>query len=1538
MNPIYCKYSNDRADRFRIKTVIREEADGERAVYKYALDSRAAEHVDGMYGHYLQFEESYAGSLFVPNRCERVPGGVKFEFVEGETLEACLDRLYLAGRYMELVEKIKEYRDALYALSDNRPFVYTKEFEEVFGGGTSFSGCSSLKISNIDLVFGNILLGDRWTVIDYEWTFDFPVPIDFVVYRALYYYVHGNTKREKLIGFHIFRLLGISDLDFGIYGQMERCFQEYVAGGRATLAKLKPLMLKRKERALSENGKLRTDFVQIYFNDGTGYREEDSLKQYYDCRDASVSVTFAVERDVESVRVDPATGPVVVRDLVIEVNGGRVLPSGMNGAELKEGLLAFSDPDPQFEITQVHKGDEVSLSFSAGVYDEAWRSYTDKVREQEEGYRAVCERKRQLEVVNGELTAYVQGLHGRFSWKVLSNSKKALKSLKNEGFRITLAKCGRKVKRKVFKKGPAAAENRAETAVRPEAVLQRRPAEGKEKILVVVHEAQKAGATLLSMNIIETIRAVSDYEPVILLLSGGAIADKIRRMGICFELNQPNYLRIHEEERFRAVVDEIAGMGVKYALCNSVVTGIVLPALKERGIRTITMVHELPTSIEAYHFTDAAHMVQAYSDDVVFAAEFVKRQYVGRFPLEEGRCHVIPQGCYSEYDSLNVREKARNRKRLCEALGLPLSVRLVVGCGYGNFRKGLDWFGNIALRMMKEDGRLHFVWLGEWEEEFKTWLDHDLAVERLDNRFHWLPYMENPGYVFGGADLFLLSSREDPFPSVALEAMKQYTPVLAFERAGGIPEILADGRGIVVEYGNCGAAAAEIGALLEDRPRYQEMILKAKDYVRNLTPRNYLLSLLDIVTKGNVRTKKLPDLRVSVVIPNYNYERYLPERLDSVLKQTVPPFEVIFLDDVSSDDSVAVAREILEESGIRHKIIANTENQGCFKQWVNGIRQAEGDIIWIAEADDLCRNTFIERLLPFFEDDQVNLAYAQSEVIYENNEHSGYVYTEYTKSLDADKWSRDYVNHGEAEIIDGLGIKNTIPNASGALMRKSAFEGIDGLLSKFAVSGDWFAYVYLIRTGKIAFCSDVLNYHRRHQNSIIHQKEQDLRLFTELMEIKRFMAEQFLIPESIRTAFLNHVREEYGRLMPEGAPVFEENGELSSLQAEVERLVGGRAETYHFLDNVPARRILFVIPDFEMGGGQTLVVRLANYFSRFHQVFLYNARPWLREERIVRMISEKVTILESRGDPEELRRHILERKVEIINDHIWWSDKIVYKAAADLKVRIILSMHGCYEALLENPGWDGEFADLAPRILGRADAVIYATDKNKKIFETVPVEAKAHLVHYGYERESIPPKKREEFGIRENSFVFGLVARGIKEKGFGEAAAAFQRLRERADVEMDLILVGNGPFIDELKEQYGEEGHIHFADSLKRPSEWIGWVKTFDCALLPTYYISESLPNSVIEYLAYGVPVISTNIGDIRYMLKDGEHEAGILLELHEGKVEVEELAGAMAVMVKDREAYLNYRAGARMLFGQFDIRNFAENYYVLFEGKFHGR
>ena len=94
--------------------------------------------------------------------------------------------------------------------------------------------------------------------------------------------------------------------------------------------------------------------------------------------------------------------------------------------------------------------------------------------------------------------------------------------------------------------------------------------------------------------------------------------------------------------------------------------------------------------------------------------------------------------------------------------------------------------------------------------------------------------------------------------------------------------------------------------------------------------------------------------KVSVVVPNFNYARYLPARLTSIIEQTYPPHEVLFLDDCSNDGSVEIAAEILHGSGLSYRIITNESNQGTYRQWLRGLREATGDLIWIAEADDDC--------------------------------------------------------------------------------------------------------------------------------------------------------------------------------------------------------------------------------------------------------------------------------------------------------------------------------------------------------------------------------------------------------------------------------------------------------------------------------------------------------------------------------------------------------------------------------------------------------
>lgn len=99
---------------------------------------------------------------------------------------------------------------------------------------------------------------------------------------------------------------------------------------------------------------------------------------------------------------------------------------------------------------------------------------------------------------------------------------------------------------------------------------------------------------------------------------------------------------------------------------------------------------------------------------------------------------------------------------------------------------------------------------------------------------------------------------------------------------------------------------------------------------------------------------------VSVVVPNYNYARYLDARLSSILNQTFQDFELILLDDASTDNSLEILDKYKNNPHVSHFIV-NEQNTGSpFKQWMKGILLAKGEWIWIAEADDLCEFTFLE--------------------------------------------------------------------------------------------------------------------------------------------------------------------------------------------------------------------------------------------------------------------------------------------------------------------------------------------------------------------------------------------------------------------------------------------------------------------------------------------------------------------------------------------------------------------------------------------------
>ena len=232
---------------------------------------------------------------------------------------------------------------------------------------------------------------------------------------------------------------------------------------------------------------------------------------------------------------------------------------------------------------------------------------------------------------------------------------------------------------------------------------------------------------------------------------------------------------------------------------------------------------------------------------------------------------------------------------------------------------------------------------------------------------------------------------------------------------------------------------------------------------------------------------RAPRLDVSAIVPSYNHAQYLDERIGSILRQRILPSEIIALDDASTDDSVAVLERWQRCSPVPFRLVRNERNTGStFAQWAKGVTQARSPLVWIAESDDTSSPHFLERLLPYFADDRLALAYAESRVIGEQGQWLADSYRFYTDSITNRKWLTAYVEDGETEIDQALAIKNTIANASAVVFRRAVLVRHLQAIESFRYCGDWWSYIQCLQEGRIAYHPEALNSHRRSANSVTH--------------------------------------------------------------------------------------------------------------------------------------------------------------------------------------------------------------------------------------------------------------------------------------------------------------------------------------------------------------------------------------------------------------------------------------------------------------------
>lgn len=215
---------------------------------------------------------------------------------------------------------------------------------------------------------------------------------------------------------------------------------------------------------------------------------------------------------------------------------------------------------------------------------------------------------------------------------------------------------------------------------------------------------------------------------------------------------------------------------------------------------------------------------------------------------------------------------------------------------------------------------------------------------------------------------------------------------------------------------------------------------------------------------------------ISVIIPNYNYARFLKQRIDSVLNQTYTNIEVIILDDCSSDNSKEVIEQYRNDERITH-IVYNEQNSGTtFKQWRKGFELAKGDFIWIAEADDYAAPTLLEELVNRMSiDDDIKVGFVNSNWVLPDKT---FINQDYTISEEV------HIFNGKDFVVQHLLKENYIYNASMAVFRRDTLPQLSDEYMSFRSCGDKVFWKELSLQGKVLYVCKPLNYFRIHDSKV----------------------------------------------------------------------------------------------------------------------------------------------------------------------------------------------------------------------------------------------------------------------------------------------------------------------------------------------------------------------------------------------------------------------------------------------------------------------
>ena len=655
--------------------------------------------------------------------------------------------------------------------------------------------------------------------------------------------------------------------------------------------------------------------------------------------------------------------------------------------------------------------------------------------------------------------------------------------------------------------------------------------------------------------------------------------------------------------------------------------------------------------------------------------------------------------------------------------------------------------------------------------------------------------------------------------------------------------------------------------------------------------------------------------KVSIIVPNFNHAKYLPERLESIYEQTYGNVEVILLDDCSSDGSVAILQGYAERYPGKTICRLNEKNSGgVFNQWKKGLELATGDLVWIAESDDYCSTNLLQELVRGFQNPAVMLAFARTEFVRGTPAVTAWTSEDYLSDLGLGIWDRPFIRSAHSMVKSGWVVKNIVPNASGALFRHPGKMRLldDPEWLKLRMCGDWVFYLSIIRGGLVAYTPDATNYYRQHAlNTSVNAQSEDI-YYQEHQIAALYLAKLYRLD---RADFEKQERHLYQHWCTNrGASHLSEFKMLYNLDKVWQRT----------LDKRP--NIVMAVYALAAGGGETFPIMLANLLrDRGYAITLLNCKEQATEPGVRLMLSCGIPLLEL--DRIDLAGAVFaDMGIELVHSHHAWVDVSLATLLLNHQdIRQIATMHGMYEMMTP-----AQLQVLLPLLKGRIDRFVYTAEKNLTLFSSKFRQEKNFCkINNALPMINVTPASRVALDVGVDDFVLCLVARAIPEKGWEEAIDAVVWASARSCRKVHLLLIGEGPEFERLKSQTPHE-FVHFLGFRSNIRDYFA---ASDIGFLPSRFRGESAPLVLIDCLLSGKPVLASDIGEIRYMLDSSEGLAGELVDLDEWQIRIEAVGQIIVTLANDVVAYQRLLRCVPLAAAKFDTGRMVEKYEEVYRG-----